>query len=249
MKAIVLAAGYATRLYPLTVNKAKPLLPVGDRPIINYILEGIACVSEIDTVYVVTNSRFYRNFLDWKAEGDFGKEVIVIDDGTTTDSDKLGAIGDINLVVNKMDIKDDLLVVGGDNLFSFSMRKFADFFKTKGMSMAVYKCPHRDKLSRYGIAELDDDNRLISFQEKPQKPRSNLVAICLYGFPRGKLKLINTYLEKGRNKDAPGYYLQWLINDNKEDVHAFVFESSWHDIGTPEAYEQAQKEYSLAPVT
>lgn len=241
MKAIVLAAGYATRLYPLTLNRAKPLLPVGGRPIIDYIIEGITEVPEIDTVYVVTNNRFYNDFVNWRREAGFDKEIIVINDGTISDDDKLGAIGDIDLVINKMEIKDDLIIVAGDNLFSFGLERFLDFFKTHGLSIAAYKYPYKHELSHYGLVELDEASRVVSFQEKPDEPKSDLVAICLYGFPVNKLGLIHKYLESGSNKDAPGHYLQWLVS--KEKVYAFVFHAQWHDIGTPEAYERAQREY------
>ena len=241
MKAIILAAGYATRLYPLTLNRAKPLLPVGGRPIIEYIVEEIIKIPDIDTIYVVTNNKFYKDFVEWEKQGNFNKEIIVINDGTLSDSDKLGAIGDMDLVINKVGVKDNLIVVGGDNLFGFSLKSFVNFFKSHGLSIAAYKCPEKDKLSQYGLVELDNTSRVVLFQEKPKEPKSDLVAICLYGFPAGKLGLIHEYLEGGHNKDAPGYYLQWLVN--KEKVFAFAFQPPWHDIGSPEAYEKAQKEY------
>lgn len=241
MKAIVLAAGYATRLYPLTLNRTKPLLPVGGQPIIDYIIEGIVKVSEIDTVYVVTNNRFYNDFVKWQKMANFTKEILIVNDGTNSDEDKLGAIGDIDLVINKIGIRDDLVVIAGDNLFGFSLQNFVNFFKIHGTSIAAYKYPHRDELSHYGLVELNGTSRVILFQEKPKEPKSDLVAICLYGFPYSKLGLISEYLKSGKNKDAPGYYLQWLVN--KEEVYAFVFQAPWHDIGTPEAYQRAQREY------
>lgn len=241
MKAIILAAGYATRLYPLTLQKAKPLLPVGDQPIINYIIDGLLDVPSVSTIYVVTNNKFYKDFHQWQKNSYFNKDIVVINDKTTSDKDKLGAIGDIDLVIKKMDIDDDLLIVAGDNLFRFELAEFVDFFKKNGLSIASYKYPYKNELSRYGIVELDRNNRVIRFQEKPQKPRSDLVAMCLYGFPKNKLGLIKEYLMKGNNKDAPGFYLQWLVE--KESVYSFIFSGQWHDIGTKEAYERAQMEY------
>ncbi len=241
MKAIILAAGYATRLYPLTLNKAKPLLPVGGRPIIDYIAGGLAGIPEIDTIYVVTNKKFSQDFQAWQKKADLGKKIEIINDRTTSDDDKLGAIGDINLVLVEKQIKDDLIIVAGDNLFSFPLVDFAEFFKGKGLSIAAYRFPKREELHSYGIVELDQQQRVISFTEKPAQPRSDLVAVCLYGFPREKLGLIKEYVSQEENQDAPGYYLQWLVQ--REKVGAFVFTAPWHDIGTPEAYERAQREF------
>lgn len=237
MYAIILAAGYATRLYPLTLDKAKPLLPVGGQPIINYIVAGLVDVPDISKIYVVTNNKFYKDFCLWRSN----KNIVIVNDKTTSEGDKLGAIGDIDLVVKKMEIDDDLIVIAGDNMFGFELREFVDFFKTHGLSIASYRYPYKDELNRYGIVELDGDYRVARFQEKPQRPRSDLVAVCLYGFPKDKLGLIREYLGKSGNKDAPGYYLQWLVQ--REKVYSFIFEAPWHDIGTPEAYERAQKEY------
>lgn len=242
MQAIILAAGYATRLYPLTLNKAKPLLPVGGQPIMNYIVDGLLDVPEINTIYVVTNNKFYKDFCQWQKESYFNKNIVIINDKTTSDKDKLGAIGDIDLIIKKMNIDDDLLVIAGDNLFRFELTEFVDFFKQHGLSIASYKYPYKNELSHYGIVELDNNNRVIKFQEKPQKPRSDLVAMCLYGFPKNKLGLIKEYLIRGNNKDAPGFYLQWLVS--KESVYSFIFTGQWHDIGTKEAYERAQSEYA-----
>lgn len=241
MRAIILAAGYATRLYPLTINKAKPLLPIGEKPIIDYIIDGLADIPDITKIYVVTNNKFYKDFCRWRREIDSPMDIIVINDKTNNDSDKLGAIGDIDLVIREKTIDDDLIVIAGDNIFGFELMKFVNFFKKHGLSIASYRLPYKNELNSYGIVELDGDNRVIRFQEKPKKPQSDLVAVCLYGFPKDKLWLIRKYLEGNNNNDAPGYYLQWLVE--REYVYSFIFETQWHDIGTPEAYERAQKEY------
>lgn len=241
MQAVILAAGYATRLYPITLNRAKPLLPVGDQPIINYIIDGLVDIPEITKVCVVTNNKFYRDFRRWRRESSFKKDIVIINDGTNSDNDKLGALGDIELVINRMSIDDDLIVIAGDNLFGFELKDFVDFFKKNGLSIACYKSPYQNELSRYGIVELDGNNRVIRFQEKPKEPMSDLVAVCLYGFPRDKLGVIKEYVEGGNNRDAPGYYIEWLVK--MEKVYSFIFNAQWHDIGTPDSYERAQREF------
>jgi len=241
MKAIILAAGYATRLYPLTLNKAKPLLPVANKPIINYIVESISKIKDIDKVCVVTNDKFYKDFCIWKDSKDCIKEICIINDKTTGDNNKLGAIGDIDLVIREMKIDDDLVVVAGDNLFSHEFSKFVDFFRENGLTIASYKYPYKNELSSYGIVEIDKNNKIIGFQEKPKQPKSDLVALCVYGFPKDKLSVIRNYIDLGNNKDAPGYYIEWLVQ--REKVYSCIFTGMWHDIGSHEAYERAQNEY------
>jgi glucose-1-phosphate thymidylyltransferase len=242
MKAIVLAAGYATRLYPLTLKKAKPLLPVKGKAIIDYTIDGLSGISSLDEIYVVTNSKFYKDFCDWQESGKFQKNITIVNDNTTSDADKLGAIGDINLVIQQMEIDDDLIVVAGDNLFTFELKSFAEYFKKSGLSIACYKYPYKEELFNYGIVEIDKSNKVVSFQEKPKNPKSDLVSLCLYGLPKAKLGIIEAYLKSGHNKDAPGYYIEWLVS--KEVVHCFTFENKWFDIGTHESYERANKEYN-----
>lgn len=241
MKALILAAGYATRLFPLTLNRAKPLLPIQGKPIIDYIVENIIKVPEIDEIYVVTNNKYYKDFCKWQEQSNFSKKITPINDGTLSDSDKLGAIGDIDLVIKKMNIDSDLLIVAGDNLFRFEMTDFVDFFKKNGLSLACYKYPHKEELFNYGIVELADNMIVKDFKEKPKNPKSDLVALCLYAFPASKINLIKDYLSQNENQDAPGFYLQWLCK--KDKIHAFVFDSTWHDIGTPEAYKRAEEEF------
>lgn len=241
MKAIILAAGYATRLYPLTLNKAKPLLPVANKPMINYIVDGLSEVADIDRIYVVTNNKFYKDFCVWKDSYKFNKEVCIINDKTTSDSNKLGAIGDIDLVIKEMDIDDDIIVVAGDNLFSYELKNFVSFFKKNGLCIASYKYPYKNELSSYGIVEVDKTNRITGFQEKPKQPHSDLVALCVYGFPKNKLGVIKNYISSGHNQDAPGYYIEWLVQ--KETVYSCIFTGMWHDIGSHEAYNRAQLAY------
>jgi len=244
MKALILAAGYATRLYPLTINSPKPLLPIGGKTMMDYIMDKLQDISDLDEVYVVTNSRFYRKFEKWASERKGKKKIAVINDHTMTNEERLGAIGDIELVLKKAEVKDDLLIIAGDNLFSFDMNKFLDFAKAKSPSCSIvlHNIGSREEASKYGVVTTDEDNRLLTFSEKPSEPESTLVAICLYYFPSVKLKRVKEYLDESEHKDAPGNYISWLVS--KEAVYGFVFDDEWYDIGDKDIYESIKDSYN-----
>ena len=232
MKALILAAGYATRLYPLTKKYPKPLLEVKGRPIINYIIEKIEFVSGIDEIFVVTNSKFISDFRKWSKTIKSHKKITLVDDLTKNNLDRLGAIGDIQFVIKKKKVQDDLLVIGGDNLFSGSLPGFLDAAKKNiaPAAIGVYKLKRKNDASRYGVVKLDKLKRVISFKEKPKHPQSNLVAMCLYYISKNYLNLINTYMQAEKIKaDATGSYIAWL--KDKVDVYGYVFSGSWFDIG------------------
>jgi glucose-1-phosphate thymidylyltransferase len=232
MKALILAAGYATRLYPLTKLYPKPLLEVKGRPIINYIIDKLESVSDIDEIYIVTNSKFIRIFNKWLKSVKSGKKITLVNDLTKNNQDRLGAIGDINFAVNKKKIRDDLLIIGGDNLFSGSLGGFLSASKNNrpAASIGLYKLRQKKDASRYGVVKLDSHKKVISFEEKPKKPKSNLVAMCLYYLPKNYLNLIKQYMQdKLRTADATGGYIAWL--KNKVDVYGYAFGGSWFDIG------------------
>jgi len=232
VKALILAAGYATRLYPLTKKYPKPLLEVKGRPIINYIIENIGLVSEINEIYVVTNSKFISDFRKWVKTVKSSKKITLVDDLTKNNQDRLGSIGDIQFVIKKKKVQEDLLVVGGDNLFSGSLQGFLDVVKKNIAPAAIglYKLKRKNDASRYGVVKLDKLKRVISFKEKPKHPQSNLVAMCLYYVSKDYLNLINAYMQaKKRKTDATGSYIAWL--KDKLDVYGYVFSGSWFDIG------------------
>ena len=241
MKALILAAGYATRLYPLTENRAKPLLPVRGRPMIDYILDHLEKIDDIDKIFVVTNDKFSSDFQKWAEDVKDSKEIVVVNDGTTSDDDKLGAIGDIYFVVKDRNVDDDLLVVAGDNLFDFDMEYFVEFFKTHGNCVALYSLNDKAALKRYNEIKLDENNRIYSFLEKPENPQTDSFAIALYIYNRKGVKLVGKYLEEGNNPDAPGYYIQWL--HKQIDVYGVPLSGIWYDIGNLEVYEKADREY------
>jgi glucose-1-phosphate thymidylyltransferase len=230
MKAIILAAGYATRLRPLTDTWAKELLPVGGRPIIDRIVDGLSAVGEIDSVHVVTNSRKADWFHAW-AEG---RDVIVDDDGTTSNDDRLGAIGDMQFVIERAGLDDDLLVIAGDNLFDFSLPDFVAFWRSKGRAsaVAVRDVGSLELAAQYGIVALDGDARVIDFVEKPADPPSTLAATATYLFHREHAALIRGYLGAGQPADQPGRFVAWL--QREEPVYGWVFDSTWYDIGNHE---------------
>lgn len=245
MKALILAAGYATRLYPLTKDRAKPLLPVAGKPIIQYIIEGLEEVKELDQIYVVTNNKFAGSFEEFFKSQNFKKPVKVINDGTLSDDDKLGAIGDMHYVVQGEKIDDDLMVLAGDNIFEIGMNEMIDFFKSKkgAPCIASYDVKNRGLATQYGIVELSDDGKVVRFVEKPKDPPGTNAAVGLYVFPKNKVHLIKDYIEDKQNKDAPGYYISWLTQ--KDEVYAFPLRGKWYDIGDLGSYEKANKEFEL----
>jgi glucose-1-phosphate thymidylyltransferase len=227
VKALVLAAGYATRLRPLTDTRAKELLPVGGRPIIDWILDGIGEVGEIDAVHIVTNARKAPWFAKW-AEG---RDVVLHDDGTTSNDDRLGAIGDLAFVLDRVGADDEWLVIAGDNLFEFSLPEFVSFQRGKGVAsaVAVRDVGSKELASRYGIVSLAGDGRLVDFVEKPADPTSTLAATATYIFHRSHLALVEPYLAGGNAPDQPGRFVGWL--QAREPVYAWTFAETWYDIG------------------
>jgi glucose-1-phosphate thymidylyltransferase len=232
VKALILAGGYATRLYPLTKKFPKPLIEIKGRPIIDYIIDKLELVGGLNEIYVVTNNKFITNFRRWAKTVKSSKKITLVNDLTRSNRDRLGAIGDINFVIKKKKVKDDLLVVGGDNLFSGSLQGFLDASRKHVFSAGIglYKLKHKKDASRYGVVKLDKLKRVIGFQEKPRHPESSLVAMCLYYFSKNYLYLVNAYLqEKKKKADATGSYIIWL--KDKAQVYGHVFSGSWFDIG------------------
>jgi glucose-1-phosphate thymidylyltransferase len=227
VKAIILAAGYATRLRPLTETWAKELLPVGGRPIIDWILDAIGEVTEVDAVHVVTNARKAPAFQEWAR----GRDVVVHDDGTSSNDDRLGAIGDLSFVIEQAHLDDDLLVIGGDNLFEFSLSAFVAYWDGKGRAsaVAVRDVGSRELASQYGIVELDADDRIVDFLEKPEDPPSTLAATATYLFGRRHVPLVRAYLDAGNAPDQPGRFVGWLYQH--EPVYGWRFDEAWYDIG------------------
>ncbi len=239
MKALLLAGGYATRLRPLTDDRAKPLLPVAGRPIVDRILDKILEVDAVDEVHLVTNARFAPDFAEWARD----REVHVHDDGTTSNEDRLGASGDVAFVADREGWAGaDVLVVAGDNLFEFSLAEYVDFWRAKdGSAIAVYEHPVQELVREYSVVELDTDSRVTSFEEKPERPGTNLIAIATYVYHRAHLALLHAYLADGNLPDQPGNCIPWL--QTRAPVYGYRFGGEWVDIGNHAQLLEADNRY------
>jgi glucose-1-phosphate thymidylyltransferase len=227
-----LAAGYATRLRPLTDSIAKPLLPIAGRPLVDYLCDKIDEVAEVDAIHLVTNSRFAPDFARWADEREGRLGVIVHDDATKTNDDRLGAIGDIRFTVDRAGLEgEDLLVAAGDNLFDFSLADYSAFWRNKadGSCLALYEFPELEHVTQYGVAAVDAADRVISLVEKPDNPRSNLISIAVYLYRHDHVALLAQYLAEGNSADQPGCFPVWL--HTRVPVYGYRFEGDWLDIG------------------
>lgn len=243
MNVVILAAGYATRLHPLTLTQPKPLLPVAGKPMIEYVLDNLRPIPGIDRVHIVTNSRFAGHFQKWAGQynvGQSGPEFVVIDDGSTDDSNKLGAIGDLHLVLTREQLADDLIVVAGDNLFSQSLEAFGRFCREKNAPvLGVYDVESLEQVRKYSSINLDVEGRIQAFEEKPGNPTSTLIGIALYYYPKNVLPLIRQYISEGNNPDQPGRLIQWLYP--RTPVYTWTVPGIWYDIGSKETLEEANR--------
>lgn len=244
MKVLILAAGYGTRLYPMTLDKPKALLEVGGKAILGRILESVFKLEDLDSIYIVSNKKFYANFRDWIRKQDYKKNIEILNDGTISDGNKLGGIGDINFAIEKAGISGDLLVLGSDNLFDFDLRDFRRFALSKKPYASLALCDIKDikKARLYGVAVLGGkNNEIIDFEEKPAKPKSTLAATAIYFYPEEKVDLIKEYMKRSFTKDAPGFFMKWL--KAREHIYGFVFKENWYDIGDKESLKKADEEY------
>lgn len=255
MTGIILAAGYATRLYPLTRDFPKPLLEVAGRSILDRIVDNARRVSGMQRLVVVTNSRFASHFEDWRyarfgaggrsADGD-GPRVDIMDDGSTSNANRIGALADLHLAVDEAGVDDDALVLAGDNLFDFELSDFAGFFRDAGCDcITAHELSDVEQLRRTGVAELAEDGRVLHFAEKPAEPRSAWAVPPFYAYTRRTLhERLPAYLAQGGEGDAPGSFVPWLIE--RAPVYAFRFEGSRHDIGNRESYERVSRLFSAS---
>ncbi len=243
MKCILLCAGYATRLFPLTENFPKALLEVGGRAIIDYTLDKVNEIKEIDEIYLVTNAKYTPHFEKWAKEKNNIKPITVFNDGTTSNDDRLGAIGDIQFTIESANINDDILVLATDNLFDFKLKDFNEFYNLKkSPCVCVRKETDMNLLKRVGVAELDNNMKILGFVEKPSEPKSEFAVYAEYIYPKSVIPVIKQYLDEGNSCDAPGNLVAYLYQ--KMPTYAYAFEGECYDIGTHDSLAQVNEKYS-----
>lgn len=243
MIVVILAAGYGTRLREIAENTPKPLLPINGRPLLEYVLDCLGPLPDITRTVVVTNNKFYGQFLEWAGKQTLHFPVEVVNDGTDAPEERLGSIGDIQYAIESLAIKDDIIVVGGDNLFDFDLRAFQEFSRghKENVSIGVYDIEDLEEARLFGVVALDGQGRVMSFEEKPDQPKSSLVAMCFYYFPESTVPLVGEYLKQTEKSDRAGDYIRWLCE--KSQVYGFQFKGRWYDIGSIESYYEAQNAF------
>ncbi len=240
---VLLAAGYATRLYPLTENFPKPLLDVADKTIVNHFLDRLAAAgSEIGEVICVTNDRYAEHFEKWKNKQSFSFPIKVINDGTRTNETRLGAVRDVQLGIQALKMPGDLMVVAGDNIFDSDLGEFVKNAKTRkdAVTLACIDVEDKELAKKYGILKLGKAGKVDEFCEKPSDPPSTLASTGIYYFPKSTLSFFEKFLnEKGSNPDAPGFYIKWLVD--QIPVYGEPLNGIWYDIGDKQSLEEADK--------
>lgn len=241
MDAIILAAGYATRLYPLTKNMPKPLLNVAGKPIIEHIIKKLDKIDSVDKIYIIANDKSEQQFIKWLHNFNAEKPIEIINDGTKSNEDRLGALGDIHYAINSKNLDNDIIIIAGDNLFELSLIDVVNFFKKRKSNVIVLHDVKDFELAKqYGIVEINN-NIIVNFEEKPISPKSTLASTGIYLFPKKTISLIKKYIAQGNNPDKTGSFIEWLYK--RETVYSYVTAEKWYDIGSLEQLERANKHY------
>ena len=240
IEALVLAAGYGTRLQPLTEDTPKPLLKVAGKLMVEHIISKIEGLN-VGRIYLVTNGKFYQNFSDWLHNFDAKTPIEIINDGTNSNEDRLGALGDVQLVIKSKNIIEDIVVIAGDNLFEVSLLEIANIFhKRKNNVIVLHDVKDKELAKHYGVVEVEE-NIVVDFEEKPVSPKSTLVSTGIYFFPKRTLSFIEKYISQGNNPDRAGDFIKWL--HKREKVYAYITDKKWYDIGSIEQLEEADKHF------
>lgn len=246
MKAIILAAGYATRLYPLTKDQPKPLLKIGPKTIADFLLDRLAEVPSIDKVFVVTNAKFFPHFKKWaeivKRLQKYSFQILIVNDQTTSNVTRLGAIADVQYVISQEKINDEIVITAGDNIFNFDFGQIYHFYKQK-QATAILVHPIKDKkrLTSVGVVQVDENSRVTGFEEKPAEPKTNLIAPPVYFIPKENIHFIEMFLQKSQTHDAPGFFISWL--HTQIPVYAYLMKEKYYDIGTLDMYNKVNQTF------
>ena len=241
MKCLILAAGYATRLYPLTENFPKPLLEVQNKTILDWLIDDIDTLGAVDEYVVISNHKFAHHFESW-ARGK-AQKITVVDDGTSSNETRLGAVKDIQFAIDKLGLDDEMLVIAGDNLLDFSLTNFISYAQSKKTSCIMrYYEPNEQKLLKCGVVTIDENDRILEMTEKSPTPATHWCCPPFYFYTREDAKFVQKGIEAGCGVDAPGSYIAWLCKQT--DVHAMEMPGKRYDIGNLESYEKVQKEYN-----
>ncbi len=239
MKSVILAAGFATRLYPITEDKAKPLIEINKKPIINYIIDKIREIS-LEEIIIVTNDKFYPHFLEWMKKSNYSN-ITILNDGVCNPEKRLGAIGDLLFVIDKQKINEDLFLISGDNLFRYSLKEAYSIFQKERKDLSIFNDSEDWNIAkRMGVA-LIKDNFLIDFEEKPQKPKSTICSTSTYFFKKETIPLMKQFVNESKNADQPGLFLEYLYK--KIPIYAYLTSERWVDVGTINSLRQSIFEF------
>ena len=240
MKCLILAAGYATRLYPLTKNFPKPLLKIGEKTILDWLIDDIDTMGLVDEYVVISNHKFACHFNEWAKTKK--QKITVLDDGTDSNETRLGAVKDIQFAIDELKLDDEMLVIAGDNVLDFSLCRFIEYCKNKNTSCIMrYYEPDENRLHKCGIVEIDNNDRIISMEEKPANPATHWCCPPFYFYTKNDAKLVQKGIDSGCGTDAPGSYIAWLCGQT--DIHAMEMPGSRYDIGNIESYEKVKSTY------
>ena len=240
MKCLILAAGYATRLYPLTENFPKPLLTVGEKTILDWLIDDIDTSGEVDEYVVISNHKYAHHFESWAKNK--SKKIVVVDDGTDTNETRLGAVKDIQFAIESLALDDDMLVIAGDNVLDFSLTEFISYAKSKKTSCIMrYYEPEHKKLLKCGVVTVDENDRILKMTEKSPEPATHWCCPPFYFYAKQDARLVEQGISEGCGTDAPGSFIAWLCT--KTSVHAMEMNGKRYDIGNLESYEKVQLEY------
>ncbi len=251
MKLIILAAGYATRLHPLTLDQPKPLLKVASKPMLEHVLDNLLTITHIDHAYLVTNAKFATHFQQWVDDyrhPGLHFKLTIVNDHSTDDSNKLGAIGDMHLVLTEHQVDDDIIVVGGDNLFNQDLVGFGSYCREMNAPvLAVYDVGDLELIKKYNAIEVDEAGRITFFEEKPAEPKSTLTGIASYYYPNSTLPLIREYIAAGNNPDQPGRLVQWMYT--RVPFYTWKVPGLWYDVGSKETLAEANRVFGTPSTT